>query len=74
MAQVATLDARKRRLGIVINGPNRDMIDLCQHFVHESHTLLLEADLWGVSLSCLPQNARVTVSPPAHPFRTRFDW
>lgn len=38
------------------------MIDLCQHFVAESHTLLLEADLWGVSLSSLPQNVRVTVS------------
>lgn len=63
VARVVTLDSRKRRLGIVMSGHPEEMVEIGQHFVRESHCLLLEADIWGNSLSALPQHSRVTVSP-----------
>jgi hypothetical protein len=62
VARVITLDSRKRRLGIVMSDHPDEMMVIGQHFVRESHCLLLEADIWGNSLSALPQHHRVTVS------------
>lgn len=63
VARVVTLDSRKRRLGIVMSDHPEEMMVIGQHFIRESHCLLLEADIWGNSLSALPQHHRVTVSP-----------
>lgn len=62
VARVVTLDSRKRRLGLVMNAHPEELAEIGQHFVRESHCLLLEADIWGNSLSALPQHPRVTVS------------
>jgi hypothetical protein len=62
VARVVTLDSRKRRLGLVMSGHPEELVEIGQHFVRESHCLLLEADIWGNSLSALPQHTRVTVS------------
>ena len=60
--QICVLDSHKRRLGISLKGHPDELWDAGQHFIRESHCLLLELDIWGNSLSALPQHFRVTVS------------
>ncbi len=59
---MTVLDSRKRRLGISLKADVPEMWDIGQHFIRESHCLLLELDIWGNSLSALPQHVRVSAS------------
>lgn len=60
--QICVLDSHKTRLGISLKGHPDELWDAGQHFIRESHCLLLELDIWGNSLNALPQHFRVTVS------------
>ncbi|KAI9637142.1 fungal-specific transcription factor domain-containing protein [Dioszegia hungarica] len=70
VARVVTLDSRKRRLGIVMSDHPEEMMVIGQHFIRESHCLLLEADIWGNSLSALPQHHRVTCGDYIYKYMT----
>lgn len=61
VARITSLDARKRRIGLSLRSYPEEMEDVVDLFRQDSETLLLELEIWGSSLSALPQNARVTV-------------
>lgn len=62
LAQVVTLNAQKRRLGIDFTHPAAGMQKVEEFMQRQAEGLLLELDVWHNGLSTLSQHVRVTVS------------